>query len=121
MKQRIIKVISQISILTSILLGYYFLNKYYHISIPCLFHKITNLNCPGCGITRCLFSLLEANPKKAFYYNPLVTILLPIFIIYEIINTYNYVKKGSTIKIPNQISYTLFLITILFGIIRNIL
>ena len=121
MKKRIIKVISKISILLLILLGYYFLNRYYNIAIPCLFHKFTNLYCPGCGITRCLFSLLEFNFIKAFNYNPLVTILLPPFIIYEVVNMYNYILNKPILKIPKFIVNLLLIITIIFGVLRNII
>lgn len=121
MEKRLIKVISKISILISCLLGYYFLNKYYHFGIPCLFKKITNLQCPGCGITRCLFSLLEGNIIKAFHYNELVTILLPLFIIYTTINIYKYVKENTKVKLPNIVWNSLLIIVIIFGIVRNII
>ena len=120
MKKRIIKVISRISILISCLLGYYFLNKYYQISIPCLFYKITGLLCSGCGITRCLFSLLEGNVGKAFYYNGLVMVLLLPFSGYQIIKIYKYIKDESMYKIPNIIWNILLIIVIIFGIVRNI-
>ena len=121
MKKRIIKVISQISILILILLGYYFLNRKFNIAIPCLFHKFTNLYCPGCGITRCLFSILELDIYKAFYYNPLVAILIIPATVYELINIYNYIMDKSKIKIPNIIVNLLLIITIIFGILRNII
>lgn len=121
MKKRIIKVISTISILIIILLGYYFLNKYFSISIPCIFNKITGYLCPGCGITRCLFSLIEGNYIEAFYYNQLISILIIPFIIISTINIINYILDLSYIKIPKIIINALLIITLLFGIIRNIL
>ena len=59
MKKRIVKVISIVLSFIIILIGYYFLNAKYNFGIPCLFYKITGYQCPGCGITRALFSLLE--------------------------------------------------------------
>ena len=58
-----------------ILLGYYFLNIYFHFSIPCMFYKLTNLYCPGCGITRMLFSLIKLDFYQSFRYNSIVFIL----------------------------------------------
>ena len=77
MKERLYKVISILVSFTLILIGYYFLNKYYHLTIPCLFHEITDLYCPGCGITRLLFALLKGHINEAYNYNRLVFIILP--------------------------------------------
>ena len=51
------------------------------ISIPCPFHFITGLYCPGCGITRMIKSILKLDFYQAFRYNQLLFILLPFFII----------------------------------------
>lgn len=123
MKKRIKKVISIIIFLVITLFGYYFLNSNYNFKIPCLFHKLTNYYCPGCGITRCIFSILEGNIKKAFNYNRLVFIMLPFIIVYIIYKTYLYIfnKKDKIInKIPNTFWFLLLVIVISFGIIRNI-
>lgn len=40
--------------------------------IPCLFHEITGLYCPGCGGTRAVRSLLAGHFIKSFLYHPLV-------------------------------------------------
>lgn len=88
----------------------------YNIGIPCVFYKITNLYCPGCGITRCLKSILTFNFYQAFRYNALITILLPFFTLYFI---YSFVLKKD-FKIPNFIWYILLFIIILFGVFRNI-
>ena len=39
---------------------------------PCLFHKLTGLQCPGCGTQRALHSLLHLDLKAAFLYNPIL-------------------------------------------------
>lgn len=123
MKKRIIKIISIIGIFIIGLITYYYLNQNLNFSIPCLFHKITGYYCPGCGITRCLFSILEGKLYQAFMYNQLVFILLPFFIIYVTYNSYIYIfnKKNKLIKkIPNYIYIILLIIVISFGIIRNL-
>lgn len=123
MKKRIIKIILIIAISIIGLITYYYLNQNYNFSIPCLFHKITGYYCPGCGITRCLFSLLQGKIYQAFMYNQLVFILLPFIILYFIYTTYIYIfnKKNTLInKIPNYIYIILLIIVISYGIIRNL-
>ena len=122
MKKRLLKVFSINIILLLLLLSYYYLNKYFHIGIPCLFYKITGFKCPGCGVTRMLFSLIKLDFKRAFFYNPVVFILLPFLVFYIIYQEYIYItKKKNNLKIPEFVYYILIFILIIFGILRNII
>ena len=47
----------------------------------CLFHSLTGLPCPGCGLTRAFSSLLHGQAAAAFAYHPFVFLLLPLFAI----------------------------------------
>ena len=109
------KIINLVGILL-ILIIYYFLNTYLSFSIPCLFHKITNFYCPGCGITRMLYSLIKLDVYQAFRYNPLVFILL---IGYILIFIYNLIFSKK-IKLSKRNIYLLLFIVILYGVLRNI-
>ena len=102
------------AILIFLIILYLVFYKKLGISIPCFFHKITGLYCPGCGITRMLESILKLNIYQAFRYNPLAFTYLIGYIIYKIIN---YRHK---IKLNNYFIYGLLFITITFGILRNI-
>lgn len=102
---------------------YHFLNIKYNFEIPCIFHKITGLYCPGCGLTRMLFSIINLDFYQAFRYNPLLFICLPFLIIYFVYGLLMYLnnKKNNLIsKIPKSITISLLIITILYGILRNI-
>jgi len=37
----------------------------------CLFKKIIGFDCPTCGMTRAILSLLRADVQGYFYYNPM--------------------------------------------------
>ena len=101
MKKRLIKVILLSLLLAVILVGYYFINRHFHIGIPCIVHSTTGYYCPGCGVTRMLFSLLSLKIKDAFMYNQLMFILLPFIVIYYLYFMYSYIvgKKADLLNI----------------------
>lgn len=98
---------------------YLYLNKRFSFYIPCIFHKITHLYCPGCGLTRMILSIFKLNFYQAFRYNPLLFIMMPFIITYEIINYLKWIQDKSFI-ISKKIWYILLIITIIYTILRNI-
>jgi nitrate reductase gamma subunit len=93
------------------------------IVIPCVFHELTGLYCPGCGVTRMMFSLLKLDFYQAFRYNNLVFLSIPLilfyfcdFIIKRFHNKSNYLYQ----KISDKVWIILLIITLLFGVLRNI-
>ena len=84
----------------------------YGIGIPCIFHKVTGLHCPGCGMTRAITSLIELNPYQAIRYNALL-LLIPFYGLY-------WILKMKKIKKADIIVYILLVIVIIYGILRNI-
>lgn len=89
------------------------------VAIPCIFYKITGLYCPGCGITRMCLSLLKGEIYQAFRFNPIIFIDVPLIVIFLIIE--KCFKNNKNIKkITNILFIILLIITIMFGILRNI-
>lgn len=99
-----------------ILLLLYFIN----IKIPCIFHEITGLYCPGCGITRMLISFIKFRFIEAFNYNELCFIYLILAIAYYIYYFISKLLKKVPKKINNKTWIFLVIITCFYGIIRNI-
>ena len=109
-----------ILILISFLIIYFILSELLDVGIPCLFYEITGYYCPGCGITRLLFSLLKLDFYQAFRYNPLIFILIIITGIYWLVKFILKKFINISIEIPNYVYYILLVIVIIFGILRNI-
>ena len=105
MKQVILYIIG-----ITLFIGYYCISKYTGFYIPCIFHELTGLYCPGCGITRMFFSIIRLDFYQAFRYNPLVFILLILYLLFKIFK----------VKLPKNSIYILLIIVILYGIFRNI-
>ena len=43
----------------------------------CPFKLLTGIPCPGCGLTRAGLSLLTLHFKKAWYYHPMIFLIVP--------------------------------------------
>ncbi len=118
-EEKINSSIKLISILLILLVIFLYLNHKFSFFIPCIFHKITGLWCPGCGITRMIISILKLNFYQAFRYNPLLFILTPFFIIYGVTYYINWLQNKE-FKLPKIIWNILLVIAIIFMILRNI-
>lgn len=131
MKKRLITTTYSFSII--ILLGLIYLiwiNKT-NLYIPCPFHYITGLKCPGCGISLMCISLFNFifkgfkldYLKTAFNANQYILIIIPILIFVLLKQNIKWIKYGiyQETKFDKILTYTLLFSTILWGIIRNII
>jgi hypothetical protein len=104
-------------------LAYYLLLVHFNIGIPCLFNVITNLKCPGCGITHLILNLSKFKFRQAFLCNQFIFITSP-FIIYFIIKNYLCWLLNITFKlnkVENILIILLLIDSIIFTIARNII
>ena len=88
--------------------------QFFHLFLKCPFYLLTGLYCPGCGITRMFLSIFQFRFYQAFRYNPFVFVCLVGYLFYKII-PYEIPKKYKSFFINS-----LLILTILFGILRNI-
>ena len=94
MKQRLQKTICYILLFTGLGFLYY---KWYQgtgFAVPCFFHAITKLYCPGCGMTRCLTHLLQFEIQDAFRCNVAIFLLSPALLYILTYSLYSYVRYG---------------------------
>ncbi|QMV42022.1 DUF2752 domain-containing protein [Cohnella cholangitidis] len=84
------------------------------IGIPCVFHELTGLYCPGCGITRAALSLLRLDFTQAYRYNALVFGLAPIYLMYVM------TRKKRMPRTSNVLMAAMLVLTVGFGLARNL-
>jgi hypothetical protein len=121
-KERIRKVLLVLLGLLLFSIGYYIFYKITNIGIPCVFHTVFGLYCPGCGITRMIFSIMQLDFYQAFRYNALMFIFTPFIIFFagDLIIAYLYDRKTKFFgKVPNFVWIILTIICVIFGAIRN--
>ncbi|MBC5788410.1 MULTISPECIES: DUF2752 domain-containing protein [Clostridiaceae] len=90
-------------------------------AIPCFFHTVTGLFCPGCGITRLILHLSQGDLVGAYQANQFLFITGPLLIV-ELILYFVQCCNNKTLPKWNQILLLLYSIAlIVFGILRNVL
>src|SRR5688572_4077520 len=89
--------------------------------LDCPFRLLTGLNCPGCGTTRGLHRLLHGDLIGAFQFNPLMMLLLPIFL-FALVRYTIAVFRDRPIK-SNQLDprfiWMFFVVVMSFWVFRN--
>lgn len=93
---------------------YYVISKFTGLYIPCLFHEITGLYCPGCGVSRLCIHLIDFEFQQAFRSNQYVMSGFPVFVIAELIS-------DSHPRIANVLRWFLLVGCVVFGILRNVI
>lgn len=94
-----------------------------HLGIPCVFRLVTDLYCPGCGITRMFVAISRFDFAEAIRSNAFVFVLLPYGIfVYARHHLYRFIQ-GEEYSYNKYHRYILILILVMavaFGIIRNL-
>lgn len=81
------------------------------VKVPCPFYSFTGYLCPGCGMTRAVFALLQGDFYQAFLWNPLVYLLL--FFAAQFFFT-------GKIYLPKVVRVFLLVGVVMFGVLRNL-
>lgn len=79
-----------------LLFGYYLFMKHTGLGIPCPIRYFFHIQCPGCGISHMLLSLLQGNYRKAFFYHPVIFVSLPFltYLIVKMLYGYLFAKRS---------------------------
>ena len=99
--------------------SYYLWLRLTGLGIPCAFHEVTGLSCPGCGVSRMCLSLLRLDFASAFRFNPCIFVL---GIFWNVIALFAFVGKPKFFrngKFLFVLQISTAAILTLFGILRN--
>ncbi|WP_138311696.1 MULTISPECIES: DUF2752 domain-containing protein [unclassified Clostridium] len=93
-----------------------------HPLIPCLFHTVTGLYCPGCGVSRMCLSILSLDFASAFKANAAVFLLLPPGLVMALRMAVRYVRTGNTrpTQVQTCVFYVMVGVLLVFGVVRNL-
>lgn len=103
-------------------LGYLIFVWYFGFGVPCLFHLITGLKCPGCGVTRMVLSLAQLQFQEAWNSNAALLCLLPVGAVLAVDASITYVRTGNPFlhKWQKPVIWCIIVLLLIFGILRNI-
>jgi len=120
-KKRLCSVASKAGIVLGAGTVYAFFVRLTGWGIPCVFNLITDLHCPGCGISRMFMSLLRLDFVAAARYNLLVLCLLPFVIVLFLYKAWHYVKKGDTnmCGLEKMFYGVVLVLCVVFFVLRN--
>lgn len=100
----------------------FFFNPSAHHFYPvCQFHRLTGLNCPGCGGTRAFYALLHGDVLSALHDNALFVLGLPWLVArggWFALNRWRGRPNGDFF--PAKFVIPLLVIIFAFGILRNL-
>jgi hypothetical protein len=124
-KKKPIIILSTISALLifGLLVLYYIYNPENSNLFPkCIFYKITNLHCPGCGSQRAIHNILQGNILKGLSYNILIALLLLVlgykFVLFGLKHILN--KEFKNLFHNAIVTKCILVFILLFWILRNI-
>lgn len=109
------------AVVFGILVLYYFWVRFTGLAIPCLFHLLTGLKCPGCGITRMFLAILQGDFRQAYLYNRGIFWITPLLVVDLAVALYTWIRYHKWESPVRQILLNLMLILMIaYGIGRNL-
>jgi hypothetical protein len=87
----------------------------------CQFHRLTGLNCPGCGATRAFYALLHGNLLLALKNNALFVFSLAALAVWSACFVWKKAwNQQAAIHLPPKMLWSFLAVAIVFTILRNL-
>lgn len=121
MRRRLFRVLRGVGLLLLLGFGYALWGSITGLWLPCPFHVLTGLECPGCGVTRMCLALLRLDLAGAWQANPGLLLLSPLILGLVVWQVADYVRTGSRRpKAAQQIlGWVLVVLVVGYGVLRN--
>ena len=99
----------------------YTFNPAQHSFYPfCAFHRMTGLDCPGCGGLRAIHQLLHGHFLTAFRLNPLAVSAVPVLVVLGLRRWLGGPGKTVPPKSMVRWGWVTLVILVVYGIVRNL-
>ena len=123
MQRRLFHVLRTVGLLILLGLLYALWGSLTRLWLPCPFHLLTGLDCPGCGVTRMCRALLRLDLSAAWAANPGMLVLSPLLLGLLSWHAVTYIRTGSRHFTRGQtfLCWTLVGLFFLHGLLRNLL
>lgn len=120
-RERLCRTLKKYAIVLAVAVAYLMVVLMTGWGVPCLFFTVTKLQCPACGVSRMLLSLLRLDFAAAFRYNPYLLVNAPIILVCLGYSEMQYVKTGSRslCRWVNVVLWAEIGLALLFGVLRN--
>ncbi len=93
----------------------------HHFYPICLFHEVTGLNCPGCGMTRALYALLHGNFQLALKDNALFLLTLWALGFWGgRLTVLRLRNQPAKLNVPPKVLWLFIFVALLFAVLRNL-
>ena len=90
------------------------------INYKCIYRRLFNFYCAGCGTTRMIKAIFHFKFYQAFRYNPVMFILMITGILYAIYLIIYYIKYGKLKLLSIKIIIIIIVILFIYSLLRNI-
>ena len=122
MKTRAKRLLTKLGLLVAAGLAYALFTALTGVGLPCPFHAVTGLWCPGCGVSRMCLALLKLDFAAAWSWNPGLMLLLPFLAALGLRLAARYIRTGRARPARGErvVMGLMVAFLVVYGVARNL-